>query len=286
MKTLRYCIKNWWDNSKTNVITNILAKYYNIIYDDKNPQLIIYSSYNGFNKNTSIIKEIPSLFIMGENRLIPKIPTGIHYSMTFEQTKDNNLQAGYPLFFNCGRINKDINKDKDKLLNERKLNDFSNKKFACAVISNNMSRGVEFRNNLVNIITKYKDIDYGGAWRNNVGGPVLDKLKFLNNYKFNICCENSQRDMYITEKILDAYLGNTIPIYAGGKAETIFNPDSFINLNNKSEEEIIETIKEVNENDELYKKMYNAQILLDENYFKKKYEEIEQFLVNLVEKIL
>ena len=37
---------------------------------------------------------------------------------------------------------------------------------------------------------------------------MLDKLKFLNNYKFNICCENSQRDMYITEKILDAYLAN------------------------------------------------------------------------------
>ena len=173
MKTLKYCIKYWWDNSKTNVITNILAKYYNIIYDDKNPQLIIYSSYNGFNKNTSIIKDIPSLFIMGENCFIPKIPTGIHYSMTFEPTKDNNLQAGYPLFFNCGRINKDINKDKDKLLNERKLNDFSNKKFACAVISNNRSRGIEFRNNLVNIITKYKDIDYGGVWRNNVGGSGI-----------------------------------------------------------------------------------------------------------------
>ena len=36
----------------------------------------------------------------------------------------------------------------------------------------------------------------------------------------------------------------------------------------------------------IYKKIYNAPILLDENYFKKKYEEIEQFLVNLVEKIL
>lgn len=286
MKTLRYCIKNWWNNSNTNAILDILKRYYNIVYDDKNPQLIIYSTYNGFNKNTSIIKEIPSLFIMGENWFIPDIPTGIHYSMTFEPTKDNNLQAGYPLFFNCGKIDKDINKDKDKLLNERKLKNFENKKFACAVITNNWTHGVEFRNNLVNIISKYKDIDYGGKWRNNVGGPVSDKFEFLNNYKFNICCENSQRDVYITEKILDAYLGNTIPIYAGGNAETIFNPDSFINLNNKSEEEIIEIIKEVNENDELYKKMYNTPILLDENYFKKKYEEIEQFLVNLVEKIL
>lgn len=282
MKTLRYCIKNWWDNSNTNVITDILSKHFNIIYDDKNPDLIIYSCFKGFNQNTSIIKDIPSLFIMGENRFIPEIPTGIHYSITFEPTQGNNLQAGFPLFFNSNTINKDI----DKLLNERQLNNFSNKKFACAVISNNWSSKINFRINLVNIITKYKDIDYGGKWRNNVGGPVKDKIEFLNNYKFNICCENSQRDMYITEKILDAYLGNTVPIYAGGNAETIFNPDSFINLNGKAEDEIIEIIKEINENDELYKKMYNATILLYENYFKKKYEEIEQFLVNLVNNII
>lgn len=69
-----------------------------------------------------------------------------------------------------------------------------------------MSCGVEFRNNLVNIISKYKNIDYGGAWRNNVGGPVLDKLKFLNNYKFNICCENSQRDMWTNTTMKTLYL--------------------------------------------------------------------------------
>lgn len=281
MKTLKYCIKNWWNNEKTNHITNILSKHFNIIYDDKNPDLILYSCFRGFNKNTSIIKDIPSLFIMGENHFIPEIPTGIHYSMTFEPTCDNNLQAGYPLYFEPTIYNIP---DVDKVLKERKLEIFENKKFVCAVISNSCSVG--FRNGIVNIISKYKDIDYGGGWRNNVGGPVSDKLQFLNNYKFNICCENSHRDMYITEKILDAYLGNTIPIYAGGNAETIFNPDSFINLNDKSEEEIIEIIKEVNENDDLYKKMYNAPILLDENYFKKKYEEIEHFLINLVEKIL
>lgn len=281
MKTLKYCIKNWWDYANTNHITDILSKHFNIIYDDKNPDLILYSCFRNFNQDTSIIKDIPSLLIIGENHFIPEIPTGIHYSMTFEPTKDNNLQAGYPLYFESTIYNIP---DVDKVLKERKLENFENKKFACAVISNSCSDG--FRNGIVNIISKYKDIDYGGRWRNNVGGCVQDKLQFLNNYKFNICFENSQRDMYITEKILDAYLGNTVPIYAGGNAETIFNPDSFINLNNKSEEEIIEIIKEVNENDELYKKMYNAPILLDENYFKKKYEEIEQFLVNLVEKIL
>ena len=283
MKTLKYCIKNWWDYAKTNYITDILSKHFNIIYDDKNPDLILYSCFRNFNQDTSIIKDIPSLFIMGENYFIPEMPTGIHYSMTFEPTQDNNLQAGYPLYFEKLIYNNNIH-DIDKILKERKIEHFEHKKFACTVISNSRSAG--FRNNIVNIISTYKDIDYGGKWRNNVGGPVSNKLRFLNKYKFNICCENSQRDMYITEKILEAYLGNTVPIYAGGNAETIFNPDSFINLNNKSEEEIIEIIKEVNENDELYKKMYNAPILLDENYFKKKYEEIEQFLVNLVNSII
>lgn len=283
MKTLKYCIKNWWDYAKTNPITDILSKHFNIIYDDKNPDLILYSCFRRFNQDTSIIKDIPSLLIVGENRFIPEIPTGIHYSMTFEPTQDNNLQAGYPLYFEPIIYNVH---DVDKVLKERTLKYFENKKFACTIISNNWSSNVNFRTNLVNIISKYKDIDYGGKWRNNVGGPVSNKLRFLNKYKFNICCENSQRDVYITEKILEAYLGNTVPIYAGGNAETIFNPDSFINLNGKSEEEIIEIIKEVNENDDLYKKMYNAPILLDENYFKKKYEEIEQFLVNLVNSII
>ena len=161
--------KKWWDNSNTNAITDILAKHYNIVYDDKNPDLIIYSCFDKFDKNTFIIKDIPSLFIMGENHFIPDIPTGIHYSITFEPTKDNNLQAGYPLFFNNNTINKDV----DKLLNERQLNYFSNKKFACTVISNNWSNKINFRINLVDIITKYKDIDYGGKWRNNVGSPYL-----------------------------------------------------------------------------------------------------------------
>ena len=34
MKTLKYSIKHWWKKSdpQTNAITDILAKYYNIIY--------------------------------------------------------------------------------------------------------------------------------------------------------------------------------------------------------------------------------------------------------------
>ena len=99
MKTLKYCIKYWWNDENTNHITDILSKHFNIRYDDKNPDLILYSCFDNFDENTSIIKDIPSLFIMGENHFIPEIPTGIHYSMTFEPTKDNNLQAGYPLYF-------------------------------------------------------------------------------------------------------------------------------------------------------------------------------------------
>ena len=103
MKTLKYCIKYWWNDENTNHITDILSKHFNIRYDDKNPDLILYSCFDNFDENTSIIKDIPSLFIMGENHFIPEIPTGIHYSMTFEPTKDNNLQAGYPLYFEPDR---------------------------------------------------------------------------------------------------------------------------------------------------------------------------------------
>jgi len=47
----------------------------------------------------------------------------------------------------------------------------------------------------------------------------LDKLKKLNEYKFNVCFENCYHELYswdyITEKITDCFKAKTVPIYYG-----------------------------------------------------------------------
>lgn len=77
-------------------------------------------------------------------------------------------------------------------------------------------------------------VDSHGKCSKNVKGDYPKDLnKLYSNYKFVIAMENAQKDGYITEKIVNAYESNAIPIYWGDskEAKKYFNPKSFIDLN-------------------------------------------------------
>ena len=109
------------------------------------------------------------------------------------------------------------------------------KKFCAAVISNfNYSNG--FRINFINELSKYKNVDMGGQYKNNVGGAIKDKIKFLSHYKFSIAMENSEGQGYVSEKILDSFMAGTIPIYYGGYTiDEFINPKSYILIKNEND---------------------------------------------------
>jgi len=115
----------------------------------------------------------------------------------------------------------------------------------------------------------YKHVDSIGNYMNNTGF-VLPKrdFKYPSKYKFILCYENSPSDedyMYITEKIIWAFTYGCIPIYWGNKQiGKYFNENAFINANGLSKEEILEKIKEVDNNDELYNQMRKEPILTKE----------------------
>jgi Galactosyltransferase/Glycosyltransferase family 10 (fucosyltransferase) C-term len=49
-------------------------------------------------------------------------------------------------------------------------------------------------------------------------GPMAaDKLSLQNKYKFAIACENMIANGYITEKLIDCFISDTVPIYIGGE---------------------------------------------------------------------
>ncbi len=59
----------------------------------------------------------------------------------------------------------------------------------------------------------------------------FDKLTILKNYAFNLCPENKLYPGYYTEKIPEAFLGETLPItWTDSKVSADFNPKAFINL--------------------------------------------------------
>lgn len=140
------------------------------------------------------------------------------------------------------------------------------KKFCGAVISNAKSTN-GFRIKFIKEINKYKKVDMGGKFMNNIGGPVKNKTEFLSSYKFSIAMENTEGQGYISEKILDSFLAGTIPIYYGGyMIDEFINPKSFILIRNENDmKNKIEYIKKIDNDDKLYRKIINEKLFIDDN---------------------
>lgn len=78
-----------------------------------------------------------------------------------------------------------------------------------------------------------------------------NKLECLANYKFNICFENVSYPDYITEKIFDAFMAGTIPVYLGPKNVLEYIPQSaFINFASfENYETLIDHLQSLGEED-------------------------------------
>lgn len=130
----------------------------------------------------------------------------------------------------------------------------------CSLVMSNSINCDPRRIEIIDAIAAYKPIAYGGAFRNNVGGRVASKEDFLRKYKFNLALENSILDGYVTEKIADAFVARTVPIYWGGAmACKDFNPESFINVEDyNSVESCVRAVAEIDRDPARYTKMLNA----------------------------
>ena len=163
-------------------------------------------------------------------------------------------------------------------------NNIYNKKtdFCAFVASNN----VDFRDNFVKNLSKYKKVNCGGKSLNNIGEEVKDKREFQKKHKFTVCFENTSQPGYCTEKILDGFISHTIPIYWGDPYVTRdFNPETFINyFDFKTEKDLIEYIKKVDNDEELYLSYFNKPIL--STYWQDKFKNSDKFEKEIAELII
>lgn len=66
------------------------------------------------------------------------------------------------------------------------------------------------------------------------GRYVQDKVRMASDYKFNLCFENDLYPGYVTEKVLEAWLSKSVPLYWGDDAAGILNQEAIVNLRNFS----------------------------------------------------
>lgn len=200
---------------------------------------------------------------------------GVDYGISYQPNSDKNYYM--PLCFTKIIINQ---------LNKHRIpNSIDRQHFCNFIYSNSRTKrfkGLQDRINFCKLLNRYKRVDCAGKSLKNTdrlsemeakNSKSTDakiksrweiKRKFMQDYKFSIAFENQQVRGYITEKILDAYLAGTIPIYWGSDNITeYFNPKSFINCHDYSSfEEVVDKVKEIDNNPQLFYQYINAPPIL------------------------
>ncbi|TVZ53389.1 glycosyltransferase family 10 domain-containing protein [Dokdonia sp. Hel_I_53] len=217
--------------SKTeNYFYSILSRDYTLILSSE-PEVLIYSCFGYDYLDFNCLR----IFYTGENRKSDF--SACDFSISFEYlNKENHYRlpcySVRAFYFNfLPELVRELTRDEALVEWNRKS------KFCCTVVSNGKSA---VRNDFFHKLNATKQVDSGGRYLNNIGGAVEDKFKFTEDYKFVFAFENQRYPGYLTEKLMDAILVNSIPIYWGDpKVNKDFNPKRFLNYSDYIDEEAL-----------------------------------------------
>lgn len=226
---------------------NLLKDNFNIKICEDNPDYLFYSVFDNKHHEYDCVK----IFFTGEN-VVPNF-NYCDYAIGFHYINFEDRYMRLPLW--CM-----YKEDLETLQKRKPLSRHSalKRKFCARVVSNKrISDG--FRETFFDELSKYKTVDSGGRYKNNVGGPVENKHEFLKNYKFSLAFENTSARGYCTEKLLQAFAAGTVPIYYGDEtAVRDFNPKAFVNLHDfKTIDDAVDYVRKLDQDDAAYLQMLN-----------------------------
>ena len=291
-----YCNDIWGDTGKYRFIKIIekLNKFTNNHYEycdclKEECDIVIYALYNHLS-NLKNVKGNPMLIYWTDELLAPG-EDGI-FNNPFEYYKNNNLSISFyddsddNLFYPYFALFID---ELEISHNIHKIN-YNKNKFCTFCASNENIYNAAFRTNVVKYISaNYKQITCCGKVLNNTNGEYLPyefdaKINYHNNYKFNLCFENHESSgnlSYITEKIMNAFIFQTVPIYWGSKnILKWFNPNAFINCNELNETQILEKIKDIDNDDDQY------QYMLNQYPFRERYIDLDEYFIKKLDNFI
>lgn len=246
MEKIRINFIDFWPGfeKNNNYFFKLLSKYYSVVISDE-PEIIFYSNYGKDYLNYNCIR----IYFSGEN-IRPDF-SGCDFSMSFDFIdRENHYRLPlYIIYLGLQYFSGSLSKTAEALTQQRSREEIAamwrnKKKFCCMVVSNPHSKK---RINFFKRLSAVRHVDSGGRALNNIGGPIKDKLSFINDYKFVISFENGAYPGYVTEKILEPLSMGCIPIYWGSPlVEKDFNKKRFLNYDDfANEDELVKTIMKI-----------------------------------------
>ena len=254
---MKICFSDFWSpfDPNNNFFIHLLKQSFENV-EVVHPEDADVMFFSVFGMENNLYKNCKKIFFTGENQR-PNFKK-CDYSLTFDfddyEGKNFRLPLWY-LYIDWFNVKTYLNPEwlipESYLYGENEFTQKSKDKF-CSIVFGKM---VESRLNAIQKISEYKKVDIFGKANPDYNLPDGEKhkLDLISNYKFSLCYENSVTPGYHTEKLLHGKIAGNIPIYYGD--ETVskdFNPKCFVNAINMSDEEVIETIKQIDTNKELY----------------------------------
>ena len=237
-------------SKQENYFTHLLSKHYEVEISE-NPDLLIYSNYGKEFQRY----QCPRLFFTVENLRPDYHECDFSFSFDLDNSEKHYRLPSYcfygdpyPFYGDPERLI--LPKNVDQLIMEKK-------KFCCFMVTNPYNKT---RNKFFKDLSKYKKVDSGGRFLNNIGYIFCNKTDFIKDYKFMIAFENESYPGYTTEKIFEPMQVNTIPIYWGNPhIKQEFNIKSFINCHDfQNFNQVIEQIIRIDTDDDLYTRYLKA----------------------------
>lgn len=248
---IRIRFVDFWDDfvPEKSLFYQLLSEKYEIELSET-PDYLFCSVFGDEHLRYDCVK----IFYTGENQC-PDFNL-YDYAIGFDRLTLGDRYFRLPIYY-LNRYQSDF-----RLMEQKHSTPAPERKGFCSFVYSN-DRASEVREMFFDQLSTYKPVSSGGRHRNNIGGPVADKLSFEREHKFSFAFENSSYPGYCTEKLVQAFAAQTIPIYWGDPtvAET-FNEGAFINCNSyNSWNEVLAAIKRVDNDQELYCRMLTTPAL-------------------------
>lgn len=232
------------------------------VANDEKPDILIYSVFgNGHRKFGD--ERTAKVFYTGEN-IAPDF-NECDYAISFEHLEYGDRHLRMPLWA--------FHPEAEALGSRPALTpeDLSQKQKFCAYVVSSAPWSSTARRDFFLALHKRQAVVSAGRHLNNHPAPEQlfnegsgrkNKLRFLSDFRFSMAFENSQHPGYTTEKIMDAFLARTIPIYWGDpRVAEDFNPAAFVNVQNYHDfDAAIDDILSIAANEQKLLAMLNAPV--------------------------
>ena len=278
MKTIKVKYTDWWNGFKPEEyrIHKILAKYFNVEFSEE-PDYVISSVYS----KDFLRYDCVRILYTGEN-ICPDFNL-FDYGIGFEYLDFGDRYLRFPNWL----MNPAYEKDVERMCGKHRISEseMDEKVEFCDFVYSN-GKADPIREEMFQKLSGYKRVNSGGRFMNNMGMPggVPNKYEFQRKHKFSIAFENSSQPGYTTEKLVQSFAAQTVPIYWGDPlVAKVFNDKAMIHVRDFSNlDEVVRRVMEVDQDEQLYHAMLAEPALLQKTgSFAFEFQELEDFLIHI-----